>query len=199
MSPISSTLANASAYGYRSLSAAAGGAYESIASATGTGSSGTITFSSIPQTYTSLQIRFIVRSGGAVTSTTGMSIYPNTETGSSTTFDRHYFYGDGTAVTASNSINQGEFFLYNAAPRDLMLSNTFGVGVIDFHDYASTTRNKTVRMFFGFDDNSGTTQSKLHLESGLWRSTNAITDLRFTVNTSFTSGSVIALYGIKGA
>ena len=31
--------------------------YESIASATGTGSSGTITFSSIPSTYQSLQLR----------------------------------------------------------------------------------------------------------------------------------------------
>ena len=35
--------------------------FDSIASATGTGSSGTITFSSIPQTYKHLQIRGIGR------------------------------------------------------------------------------------------------------------------------------------------
>jgi hypothetical protein len=36
------------------------GAYESIASATGTGSSATITFSSIPSTYQHLQILYLV-------------------------------------------------------------------------------------------------------------------------------------------
>jgi hypothetical protein len=174
-------------------------AFEAIASATGTGSSGTITFSSIPADYQHLQIRFIVRSTASSSSTTGLNFYPNAETGSSSTFDRHYLYGDGSAVTASNSINQGEFFAYNVVPRDLMLSDTYGVGIIDIHDYASTTKNKTVRMFYGFDDNSGTTASRVYLESGLWRSTDAITDLRFTVSTAFKTGSVISLYGVKGA
>ena len=175
------------------------GAFEAIASATGTGASNTITFSSIPADYQHLQIRFIVRSAASSTSTTGMNFYPNAETGSSSTFDRHYLYGDGSNVTASYSINQGEFYAYNVVPRDLMLSNTYGVGIIDIHDYASTTKNKTVKMFYGFDDNSGTTASRVYLESGLWRSTDAITDLRFTVSTAFTTGSVISLYGVKGA
>lgn len=179
--------------------AAAGGSYESIASATGNGSSGTITFSSIPQTYASLQIRFIVKSSSTGSTTTGMSFYPNAETGSSTTFDRHYLYGDGTAVTASNSISQGEFYAYKVLPRATSTADVFGVGIIDIHDYASTTRNKTVRMFYGYDNNSGTTESQVYLESGLWRSTSAITDLRFTGGTAFISGTTIALYGIKGA
>ena len=178
---------------------AASGAFESIASATGTGSSGTITFSSIPSTYQHLQVRFIVKSSSAGTTTTGMSFYPNAETGSSTTFDRHYLYGDGTSVTASNSINQGEFYAYKVLPRASSTADVFGVGIIDIHDYASTTKNKTVRMFYGYDNNGGTTESQVYLESGLWRSTAAITDLRFTGGTAFIAGTTIALYGIKGA
>lgn len=179
--------------------AGGGASFESIATATGTGSSGTITFSSIPQTYASLQIRFIVKSSSVGSTTTGMNFYPNAETGSSTTFDRHYIYGDGAAVTASNNINQGEFYAYKVLPRASSTANVYGVGIIDIHNYASTTQNKTVRMFYGYDNNGASTESQVYLESGLWRSTSAITDLRFTGGTAFISGTTIALYGIKGA
>jgi hypothetical protein len=177
----------------------AAGTFESIASATGDGTSGTITFSSIPATYASLQIRFIVKSSSAGSTTTGMSFYPNSETGSSTTFDRHYLYGDGTTAAGSNSISQGEFFAYKVLPRASSTADVFGVGIIDIHNYASTTQNKTVRMFFGYDNNSASTESQVYLESGLYRSTSAITSLRFTGGTAFITGTTIALYGIKGA
>jgi len=68
MSPILQGLANGSVRGYGGFfGAAAAGAFESIASASGTGSSGTITFSSIPSTYQHLQIRGTADSSGAGT------------------------------------------------------------------------------------------------------------------------------------
>jgi len=62
MSPILQSLANGSARGYGAFGAAAAAAsYESIASVTPSGSSSSVTFSSIPSTYTSLQLRVNAR------------------------------------------------------------------------------------------------------------------------------------------
>ena len=73
--------------------------YESIASATGTGSSGTITFSSIPGTYQHLQIRINSRNDSTDGATTTMRF--NGDTGSN--YARHYLYGDGATVSASGN------------------------------------------------------------------------------------------------
>jgi hypothetical protein len=179
--------------------AAAGGSFESIATFNGDGTTSTVSFTSIPSTYAALQIRFIIKGAGAGSTTTGFSIYPNQQSGSSTNMDRHYIYGDGTAVTASNSINQGEFYLYKITPRASSTADTFGVGIIDIHNYASTTQNKTFRAFYGYDNNSASTESQVYLESGLWRSTTAISSFNITGSGAFIAGTTIALYGIKGA
>ena len=72
--------------------------FESIASASGTGSSGTITFSSIPSTYKSLQIRIFAQSN-AGTAARSLYIQTNNDTGSN--YVRHDLTGDGSAVEAS--------------------------------------------------------------------------------------------------
>ena len=61
--------------------------YESIASATGTGSSKTITFSSIPSTYASLQIRI----NGFTSSSDNWNIRINGDSG--TNYTTHYIVG----------------------------------------------------------------------------------------------------------
>ena len=72
--------------------------YESIATATGTGSSATITFSSIPSTYEHLQIRFTGKGTGSAEVDT--SIRFNSDTGSN--YAWHQVYGYGTSAAASN-------------------------------------------------------------------------------------------------
>ena len=168
-------------------------AFESIASATGTGSSGTITFSSIPSTYTSLQIRGIMRTDGGTTA----NIILNGDTGSN--YASHQLYGDGTAagaggVASSTSITNGGILGYGSAAA----ANLVGVFILDIHDYASTTRNKTTRIFTGRDDNS--TATFLRLGSGLWMSTAAVTSVSIVAASgNFTNQTSFALYGIKGA
>jgi len=168
--------------------------YESIASATGTGSSGTITFNSIPSGYSSLQVRFTAKS----TDTSGGVGYVFFYSNNSTRYYWHSLYGTGsTAVTANGSSGQGYMYgglAYGAAG----IANIYGVGIVDILDYASTTKNKTYRMFYGQDTNnvySGNVSTGSYLES-----TNAITSLTFTADLgNFTTGSTFALYGIKGA
>lgn len=196
MSPISSTLANASAYGYRSLSAAAGTAYESIASATGTGSSGTITFSSIPSTYTSLQIRMIGRSSATGTGTVSGRIQLNGDA-SSASYAGHLLFGDGAVVSTDAAASGTYTGVLLPVLRDGNTASTLTAIVIDIHNYTSTTQNKTMRMINGYDANGS---GVMTLGSGLWLSTAAVTSVSLVLTTTnWTSSSQFALYGIKGA
>ena len=167
--------------------AAATGSYESIASASGTGSSNVITFSSIPSSYASLQIRCLW-----VTDGWSVKIRFNSDSGNNYAY--HRLVGNGS--TASSDGYASESFI------DLDAGGLTGteqsVGIIDIHDYASTTKNKTVRQFTGLDRN--TTNGRVRLVSGLWVNTAAINTITFTADNSqpFTTTSTFALYGIKG-
>lgn len=198
MSPISSTLANASAYGYRSLSAAAGTAYESIASSTPTGGSTTVTFSSIPTTYTSLQIRMIVKNTGAGEVSVPTLTFNND---SGNNYSQHQLYGTGASAVATGDASFpyiGLGSLPASSTSNPNLTNIFGVSIIDIHDYNSTTRNKTVRFMSGCDMNYATTNARITLGSGAWLNTNAITSIKLSFDGTV-SGTTISLYGIKGA
>ena len=165
--------------------------YESIASATGTGSSDTITFSSIPSTYASLQIRYFAR----CTTQTAAFLRFNSDTASNYVW--HYLDGTGSAVGAAGYINQSSIGI--SPPESGIGSTRFTVGIIDIHDYASTTKNKTVRTFCGIDVNG--VGGDIALDSGLWRNTNAVNSITLTTlaGGNFTTDTVISLYGIKGA
>jgi hypothetical protein len=169
---------------------AGGGAFESIASATGTGSSNTITFSSIPSTYQSLQVRVLGRSTGG-TDNVVMTLQYN-----STAMTRgHWLRGDGS--TASAGANNFPIYL----PANNVTANVMGVAIIDIHDYASTTRNKTARYFGGWDGNNVyTTNEMVQLSSTFLDNTAAVSSISLVLTTgSWSTNSTIALYGIKGA
>jgi len=200
MSPIISTLANASAYGFRSLSAAAAGAYESIASATGTGSSGTITFTSIPSTYVALQLRGIAKTTGTASGVGSYRISANGVGG--TSYARHLLRGDGSTVGASGSPDLAYIDTYGGvATNNASFANMMGTIILDIHDYASTTKTKTFRLCAGVDLNfTSSVAGTIELTSGLFNSTSAITSLSIVAGSgSWGTSTVFSLYGIKGA
>lgn len=175
-------------------------AFESIATASGTGSSTEITFSSIPSTYQHLQIRYIARSVRNGLSD-NLIIQFNNDTG--TNYATHSLRVDGTttppSVIAAGDANGTEIFGWNAILASGSSNTlTYGVGVIDIHDYTSTTKNKTLRAFHGWDNNGS---SRFALTSGFRNSTSAITSITLTTSGSnaFATSSTFALYGIKGA
>ncbi len=174
--------------------AASTSSYESIATATGTGSNTTITFSSIPSTYKHLQIRYIAqRTTGAGNQTLRVTFNSD----STTTYDYHRLQGDGAAASAAGTATAAFGLIVPGAGNNS--TNITGVGIIDIHDYASTTKNKTTRYFSGYDSNN-TEGGIASLGSFLWRSTSAITqiDVKFSAD-NFATSSTFALYGIKGA
>lgn len=170
--------------------------FESIATATGTGSSATITFSSIPATYSALQIRGIGRSTQASASFIEGYIYFNSDT-SLTTVTYHALVGNGSTAVATGWGTNTDTMQVIKMSQGSMSAGIMGVNLIDIHNYASTTQYKTVRAFHGGDANGS---GDIRLMSGLWLNTNAINSITIsTVAGNFTTDSTFALYGIKGA
>jgi hypothetical protein len=170
------------------------GAYESIATANGTGSSDTVTFSSIPQTYTHLQIRIFAK--GANTGNgvgTGSIMVFNGDT-TSTNYWRHGINGYGTGISANNANDNAFWDIIGSATG---LADMYASNVIDILDYTSTSKRKVVRSIVGEDTNGN--GSHLGPRSGLWNNTSAITSITLqSYGGNLLTSSNIALYGIKG-
>ena len=159
--------------------------FESIASATSNGSASFIEFTSIPSSYQHLQVRMLTGATADADYFYDLNVRFNSDAGSN--YNQHWLYGDGSSVTAG-----GQAASYILAGQ-VGGSTNWGVTILDIHDYASTTKNKTIRTFNGVDRN-GTGYAGLR--SGLWRNTSAISTIRIYSST-LASGSTFALYGIK--
>jgi len=170
------------------------GSFYSIATVTPTSGS-TVSFTSIPSTYKSLQIRIAVIT--ASTANPSLDITYNSDSGSNYTL--HQLRGNGTDAAALGSAPRANISLSNYSGMTATYPN---VAIMDIQDYASTTKYKTAKAFYGQNLNSGTIYNNVILLSGLWMSTAAIDSITFTVSggglASFASGTSIALYGIKG-
>jgi hypothetical protein len=174
--------------------AGAGGSYESIATVTvGSGGAANVEFTSIPATYTHLQIRAIARTDRAATGE-WLEIQFNSDTASN--YSDHYFAGNGSTASAGGQANVS-YMEVNRFPAASSTASIFGAFVTDILDYANTNKNKTIRNLGGNDQNGS---GEIHLGSGNWRSTNAITSIKILPGggTNLVQYSQFALYGIKG-
>jgi hypothetical protein len=175
------------------------GSYFSIATVTvGAGGANPITFSSIPSTYTHLQIRYMGMTSRATYGQDGMNVAFNGVGG--TSYARHDIRADGASVSAGYGTSQNTIDL-NYATLGTTVSSYPGIGVIDILDYANTNKYKTLRYLGGVDEN-GTIAGypgAVVYASGLFQSTNAITSITFTPQlAAFAQYTSFALYGIKG-
>jgi hypothetical protein len=142
-----------------------------------------ITFSSIPQTYTHLQIRCLWETN--IADNLGLTL-----NGSTAPVRIHSLYGAGTsAVALSDTANYLSIQVGTS-------TTTFYAGIIDLLDYTNTNKNKTVRMFGGVDFNGS---GVVFLSSGLYDTTSAVSSLTLQTLSSrtFPQYSSFALYGIK--
>ena len=175
--------------------AASTSSYESIATATGTGSSTTITFSSIPSTYKHLQLRWNARTTSASAAFAESQITFNGVGGTSYAF--HYIEGTGATASSAASASSGFISLYASIAGGGLTSGIMGVGILDILDYGSTTKNKTIKTLHGGDMNG--TSGRLHLTSGLLVNTSAISSISIvSQDSNFATSTTYALYGIKG-
>jgi len=139
-------------------------AYFPIATTTLTTATASVTFSSIPATYTHLQIRTMCLTSA---SATDVKAQFNGDTGSN--YALHLLWGNGSAASAGAYTAQ----TYAVAGITSITTANPASGVIDILDYANTNKNTTVRTLSGSDTNG--VGGFIFLESGLWLNTNGAT------------------------
>ena len=168
---------------------AGGPSFEPIATATPTGTN-TVTFNSVPSTYKHLQIRVNAFVG------TDAVLDMRFNGDSAGNYTQHGIFGRGASVAALGSPGTSTISILGGY--DAMVPTFPNVSIIDIHDYASTTKNKTAKTFGGSVKNDTSTNLDVALTSGVWRNTAAVNSITLFSGTNFTSGSVFSLYGIKG-
>jgi hypothetical protein len=159
--------------------------YESIASNTvGSGGASTITFSSIPSTYTHLQARIMTTA--STLDDLGMKV--NSNVGLKT----HWLRGNGTTAVALVNNPWSTYGLYiSENGNETTYPNAI---IVDLLDYTNTNKNKVIRILGGIDKNGS---GRVWFASGLFDDLTAVSSITFT--SSFAQYTSIALYGIKGA
>lgn len=173
-----------------------------IASNTLTGTAASVTFSSIPSTYTDLVLKVSARSntGGSFQNYLRLRINTSSALSSAT-----YLAGSGSAASSFNNSLIGSTGFYpitNAANNKVSNSSgntasTFDNVEIYIPSY-TVTQNKPLGMF-GVAENN-TTEAYVVAGAGLERSTSAITQLQLlTDGGNFVSGSSFFLYGLKNS
>jgi hypothetical protein len=174
------------------------GAYESIATIDVTSSVASITFSGIPSTFQHLQIRGIARSDRAGEPTSQLYARLNGDSGSNYSNHKLVTLGNGSVTTEANA-NATLIMNLDSITGPTSTASIFGATVLDFLDYADTTKYKTLRALGGMDINqSGGGNGYIELQSGNWRNTAAITSIQLFPIGNFVLYSSFALYGIRG-
>jgi hypothetical protein len=156
-------------------------------------SAGTVTFSSIPNTYTDL-VLVISDAVSIATNTPGACISFNSDTASN--YSSTHLEGTGTSALSNRQTNQSNINSgYNIG---LSSSSTQPATIIiNIMNYANTTTYKTIlsrnAQTAGAAPGTGATV-------GLWRSTAAINSMAITAQTgNFAIGTTFSLYGVASA
>jgi hypothetical protein len=176
---------------------AVGSDYELIETQILGSTTATVTFSSLgtySSIYKHLQFRYTSRTNRAGDTNDRVYLAFNGDTGANVF--THTLFGDGTSVGSNFGFGGGNelMLLENASPGNTATASAFGAGVVDILDSYSTTKNKTIRAFYG----KATASNRIALNSGFWNNTAALTQVRFSAIGSFVAGSRFSLYGIKG-
>ena len=160
--------------------------YDKIATNTLGSAVASVTFSSIPATYTDL---VLVMNTQPTTGIPEISIQLNGVTSAS--YSSNVITGSGSVASATRQTNATSSRIgYNAVSSVTNAQNA----IVNFMNYASTSIYKTF-ISRGNNANYGT-----ELTTGLWLSTSAINSITVLLASStFVAGSTFTLYGIKAA
>lgn len=153
----------------------------------------TFTFSSIPGTYTNLELKCEGR-GSNASANIGVSIQFNGDTGAN--YDLGTLQASNGSVTSSSTFGGASVNVGNM-PGSSATANYSGGFNASIHYYTNTTFFKHVLVDGSFMSSATGTAYFIQKFDNWWRSTSAITSL--TVNTSagnFVTGSVCNLYGV---
>ena len=168
--------------------------YKLISSNTLTTATASVTFSSIPSTYTDLVLKISAR-GSTAAGGAGSSVRLNGSSGTNYS-ERRLINFNGTSTQAA--CNSGTAFEYQVIPGDSATSNTFGSMEVYIPSYLSVSKHPI--SFAYISENISTTSNQGGVTASLWSDTSAVTS--FTIAPSsgnFLTGSSFYLYGISNS
>jgi hypothetical protein len=161
---------------------AAGNTYVAIATQTLSSTATSVTFSSIPSTYTDLVVVC-----NPIESGTNNQVWAQVNGDTATNYSTTVIYGTGSAANSSRYSSAN--WVYAFLTSDTGNKNA----IIQFMNYSNTTTYKTVLV------RSNSTTSYVQASVSLWRSTSAITSILLSAQGTFPIGSTFSLYGIAAA
>jgi hypothetical protein len=169
----------------------AGSTYTPIETKTLASNTTTVTFSSIPSTYTDLVLVFQAASVAA----NGNAIRMRFNGSSASEYSSTFVDGTGANIISARTGTQTQLDLGWRTGVDSSTWNN--VYVMNFQNYKSTSMFKPILW------TCGGTSTAVDLASGLWRNNAAINSISMTVgnpsSTDFIAGCVFTLYGITAA
>lgn len=167
--------------------------YTLISSNVLSSSAASVTFSSIPATYTDLDLRISARM--SVAGPDNVNVKINSFTNSHSVTD---ITGNNSVAGSSRTTGASSFFLNNILPGTESTADTFCSAGCYFSSYAGSA-NKTISHFGASESNSASIPY-ITATAGLLSQTAAITSLTITpAGGNFVTGSSFYLYGIKNS
>jgi hypothetical protein len=153
-----------------------------------------VSFTSIPATYTDLLIKMSLRSDGA---TTGGSGWFRINSLSTSIYSETELRGNGSAASSTNQVATTIAYFNYFVGGTGTTASTFSNTEIYLPSYLAS-QNKLWSSFNAMETNA--TAGYLSAQAGLIQSTAAITSLQFNCDSgSWVSGSSFYLYGISNA
>jgi hypothetical protein len=167
--------------------------YTLIASNVLSAATSSVTFSSIPQTYTDLIVKHSARTSGASDISTYLQF--NGDTGSNYAYRTGYSdYAAGTPYGVANASGLTSAFA-GMHSWDTQTANTFGASEIQICNYTSSASKQYLAWGVAETNGSATYQS---LNLNTWSGTSAINSVRIFATPSsgnFVVGSTFYIYG----
>jgi hypothetical protein len=165
--------------------------YTLISSNVLTASAASVTFSSIPATYTDLVLRISARNDGGANLT-----YIQFNSDTSSNYSTTNIYGTGS-IAGSDPSGAGTY-VYAVVNQSSQTASTFSSSEFYIPSY-QVSQNKPMSLF-GVNENNATAAIIIG-GAHLWRNTAAITSINLSAGGgfNFVSGSSFYLYGISNA
>jgi hypothetical protein len=172
--------------------------FQLIASSTvGAGGASTVAFTSIPNTYTDLQL--VISARTTANPAVSQSIFMKMNALTSSIYSQRAAEGNGASASSFTQSGVDNAVRLAIANGSSSTSSTFSSSSIYIPNYAGAA-NKSVSVDTAAETNA--TTQYMNLIAYLVSSTAAITDLTFTTETaavSFAQYSTFYLYGVKNA
>lgn len=165
--------------------------YDLISSSASYAGATTLTFSSIPTTYTDLYLAVSCRGNGY----NGTDIYL-TFNGSSSSYSGKHIWKDGNSASATTGGSGSSNILAGIIPGSQAGSYSYGsVGIYIPNYLSSSVKNVSIETV---SERNGNDQW-IFFGTGTWSSSSQINSITLTASSNFLGDSTAYLYGIKNS